>query len=49
MGGGFPGSPVIAIQVAHELGKHFGEFVCTNIEFDYDNFKNLESVLNRYQ
>lgn len=44
--GGFPGSPVIAIRVAHELEKYFGEFVCINIELDPDNFRNLESVLS---
>ncbi|MBI2305080.1 MAG: three-Cys-motif partner protein TcmP [Chloroflexi bacterium] len=46
---GDPGSPVIAIQVAHGFEKHFGEFVCTNIEHDPDAFKNLESTLSSYQ
>jgi three-Cys-motif partner protein len=35
--------------VAHELDSHFGEFVCINIEYDADNFQNLETVLNKYK
>jgi three-Cys-motif partner protein len=40
---------MIAVQVAHQLENYFGEFVCTNIELDDDNYKNLESVLSRHQ
>jgi three-Cys-motif partner protein len=45
--GGFPGSPLIAIQVADECCNHFDEFVCINIEKNAINFKNLEEVINR--
>lgn len=44
---GSPGSPIVAMQVAERLHKCFGEFVCTSIEKDKDNFDNLEAVAKR--
>lgn len=39
------GSPVIALKLADQLEKYFGEFICILVEKDKDNFENLEKVL----
>lgn len=44
---GTPGSPLIALEVADNLSKYFGELICYFIEKDTENFKNLEMVLAR--
>ncbi|MHC4396833.1 MAG: three-Cys-motif partner protein TcmP [Planctomycetota bacterium] len=41
------GSPVIALKLADQLEKYFGEFICILVEKDEDNFENLEKVLER--
>lgn len=45
--GGFPGSPVIAMQVGNDLREYVEEMVCFFIERDRDNFKNLEVVTEK--
>lgn len=47
----FPGSSVLAIETADRLTiqRRVGQFVCTNIEKDAENFENLKSVMSRYQ
>ena len=41
------GSPLIALKVADGLSKYYGELVCIFIEKDGENFRNLETVLDR--
>jgi len=41
------GSPLIAMKVAQELYRPEREIICTFIEKDPDNFKNLVSVISR--
>jgi spore photoproduct lyase len=41
------GSPLIALEVADKLSKHFGKLICYFIEKDPENFSNLEQILER--
>lgn len=41
------GSPLIAMKVAEDLHRFFGEFICVNIEKDPCNYANLEDVIKR--
>lgn len=41
------GSPIIALKVADRKANYFGKLLCTFIEKDRNNYKNLEEVLGR--
>lgn len=41
------GSPIMALDIATRLENNYENFVCTVIEKNEDNFKNLESLINK--